>query len=278
MTDDDLPDVLAWRVPPPPPLDAHSLVMRALAPATTPARRPRLRWLVASIVLVNAAIAALLVILLARPAAPRTAVVVQPAGGSSMDARVHELLAQLAEEQAALEKRLAELEQLRALVLDLSDKVARCEQDRTVARPPGPTPAPAPAPAPTVVDTPRETSCDEVSCVLTDYEGACCTRYKQPSPASPPPSPSGPPDALDRAAISNGVASVKATVASCATKAPVKGTVKVHVRVGANGLVTNVTVAATPDAALGGCVAAAMQRAVFPRTKAGGTFTYPFVF
>ncbi len=277
MTDDDLPDLLAWRVPPPPPLDARSLVMRALAPATTPARRPRLRWLVASIVLVNAVIAALLVIVLARPPASRPAVVVEPAGGGSMDARVHELLARLADEQAALEKRLAELEQLRALVLDLSDKVARCEQDRTVAKPPGPAPAPAPTPppAPTTVDALRETTCDEVSCVLNDYAGSCCARFKQPIVAPAPP---GIPDALDRAAISNGVTSVKAAVASCATKAPAKGTVKVHVRVRANGLVSNVTIAETPDAALGACVAAAMQGAVFQRTKAGGSFTYPFVF
>ena len=273
MTDDDLPDLLAWRVPPPPSLDARLLVMRALSPATTPARRPRLRWLVASIVLVNAVIAALLVIVLARPPASRPAVVVQPAGGGSMDARVHELLARLADEQAALEKRLAELEQLRALVLELSDKVDRCEQDRTVAKPPAPTPAPAPDPR--AVVAPATTSCDEVSCVLTNYEGACCDKFKQPAVAPPAP---GIPDALDSAAISNGVAPVKGEVAACATKTLAKGTVKVHVRVRANGLVSNVDIAQTPDPALGACVAAAMQGAVFQRTKAGGMFTYPFVF
>ncbi|MBV8761256.1 MAG: hypothetical protein JO257_28420 [Deltaproteobacteria bacterium] len=285
MTDDELPDLHTWRVPPPPALDAGDLVLRALTPATAPARRPRLRWIIGSIVLANAAIAVLLVILLARPSAPRQAVVVAPAGDPAMDARVHELLARLADEQAQLEKTLAQIAAQRALVQELSDKVARCEHDRTVAKPPGPAPSPSPAPAPVVVPGPApapapvvreaDTSCDEVSCVLNNYDTGCCDKYKKTAVPPPPP---GLPESLDRAAISRGVNSAKDGVARCATTAPAKGTVKVHVIVGANGLVTNVTIAQTPDPALGACVAAAMQRGVFPRTKQGGSFTYPFVF
>lgn len=266
MNDDDLPDLLAWRVPPPPQLDARSLVMRALTPAIQPARR-RLRWLVAALVLGNAVLAALLVIVLARPAA-KPATVVVPAGEVATDLRVQQLLAKLASEEAQLQGKLADLEQMRAVVLELQAQVDRCEHARTVPKQP-PTPV-APSLTP-----PVDTSCDEVSCVLNDYPAGCCDKYKKTAPVPPPPPI---PDALDRTSISNGVNSVKSRVAACATTAPAKGTVKLHVRVADNGLVTNVDVIQTPDPALGACVAAAMERAVFARTKQGGTFSYPFVF
>jgi len=272
MNDDDLPDLLAWRAPPPPRRDARSLVMRALTPATRPSRRPRLRWVVAALVLTNAVIAALLVIVLARPS-PRAAAVVLPAADATTDQRVQQLLARLASEEAQLQGKLADLEQMRALVLELQAQVDRCEHPHTVPKP-APTPV-TPPPAPPQPVPPLETSCDEVSCVLNDYEGSCCDKYKKTAPVPPPP---GMPDILDRTAISNGVNTVKSAVAACATTAPAKGTVKVHVRVAANGLVTNVDVIATPTAALGACVAAAMQRAVFERTRQGGSFSYPFVF
>lgn len=273
---DDLPDLLAWRVPPPPQLDTRSLVMRALTPATQPVRRPRLRWVVAALVVTNALIAALLVIVLARPPAQPAAVVV-PAGDASTDARVQQLLARLYSDEAQLHTKLVDLDQMRALVLELQAQVDRCEHDHTVSRPQPPTPVmpPPPAPGPTPITAAPDTSCDEVSCVLHDYEGSCCDKYKKTPPVPPPP---GMLDSLDRTAISNGVASVKASVAACATTAPATGTVKVYVRVGGNGLVTNVEIAATPDAKLGACVAAAMRRAVFPRTRLGGSFSYPFVF
>ena len=172
MNDDDLPDLQAWRVPPPRALDPRDVVLRALTPATAPVRRPRLRWLIASAVLINAALAALVIMLVRRPA-PQTAVVVAPAGGSSTDVRVHELLARLAEEQSQLEQKLSELEQMRALVLELNNKVTSCEQQRTVQRAPLHVTEPAPgptvvAPSPTPVAPVIDESCDEVSCVLQD--------------------------------------------------------------------------------------------------------------
>jgi hypothetical protein len=42
--------------------------------------------------------------------------------------------------------------------------------------------------------------------------------------------------------------------------------------------VTNVEVEAAPDAVLARCVASAIQKAVFPQTQLGGSFSYPFVF
>lgn len=275
-------DLHAWRVPPPADIAGPSLVMRALAPSAAPRRRPRLGWILAAIVLVNAAIATIIVIVLARPPVAQQTVMVQPAGGTPVDAQVRDLLQRLEQEQRELEARLDEIKQLRALVTELSDKVHKFEEadakrERTVPKPPAhPIAAhddrePTPAPAQLVDD-----SCDEVSCVLTDNKSSCCAKYKKDAPVAPVVT--GPPVALDRQGISNGIASVKASVSACGTRTTAHGIVKVRVRVGANGLVTNVEVESSPDAALGACVANVVQRAVFPRTQTGGAFSYPFVF
>ena len=129
--------------------------------------------------------------------------------------------------------------------------------------------------------------CDEVGCLLNNNEGACCAKFKKGGAKKPPagggtePPPaahSDLPDTLDRDMISGGVSKVKARVMACGDKSPAKGQVKVHVKVSGGGAVTSVSVSATPDAALGNCVAAAMQKASFPKTQNGGSFGYPFVF
>ena len=251
-------DLHAWQVPPPAPVDKASLLGRALSPASGPARRPRLRWLVAGIVLANAALATLIVIVLGRPQQSRTVATVQPAGG--VDARVAELLQRLDADQAELERKVAEMREQRAVILELQAKVQRCEErDRTIDKKPEDTPA---APPPEHAE-----ACDEVSCILNNYEGGCCLKYRRQP---------GLPEALDRASISNGIASVKSKVASC--KGTASGIVKVHAVVSPDGVVTRASIAATPDAALGICVKHAIERAVFPRTQNGGSFSYPFVF
>jgi outer membrane biosynthesis protein TonB len=255
MTEDE--DLLAgidlntWQVPPPAPLDRATLLGRALSPATVPARRPRLRWLVAGIVLANAALATLIVIVLARPQPAPAVVAVQPAGAGSADARVQQLLLRLAQQDLELQAKVAELQAQQDLIRELQAKVQQCEErERTVPKKP----------------RPAET-CDEVSCVLNNYEGGCCMKYRRQP---------GLPEALDRTAISNGVASVQAKVASC--KGTATGIVKVHVVVSPDGVVTSASILATPDPALGTCVLHAIQRAVFSRTQNGGSFSYPFVF
>jgi predicted Zn finger-like uncharacterized protein len=125
--------------------------------------------------------------------------------------------------------------------------------------------------------------CDEVSCVLSNYEGTCCAKYRK-GPAPKPTNPIGEkpksdvPEALDRTMIADGVGPVKARVMSCGDKSSAKGTVKVSVKVNPDGGIAAVSVKQTPDPALGSCVAAAMQKARFKRTQTGGTFGYPFVF
>ncbi|MDQ3366943.1 MAG: zinc-ribbon domain-containing protein [Myxococcota bacterium] len=131
----------------------------------------------------------------------------------------------------------------------------------------------------------KETSsggCDEVSCVLNNYEGSCCAKYKKggSKTATPTKSSGGGdlPDSLDRAMISEGVGKVKTRVMSCGEKSSAKGTVKVSVKVSPDGSVTSASVKDTPDASLGSCVASAMQKASFKKTQNGGSFAYPFVF
>ncbi len=145
--------------------------------------------------------------------------------------------------------------------------------------PPAPKPE-KPAPAAAGGD------CDEVGCLLNNNEGACCAKFKKGGKAKPaasgggdaPAAASNLPDTLDRDMISGGVAKVKARVMACGDKSPAKGQVKVHVKVAGSGAVSSVSVSATPDPALGNCVAAAMQKASFPKTQNGGSFGYPFVF
>lgn len=275
-------DLHKWRVPAPSPGRRDTILVRALAPAAAPRRR--LGWLVAGMLLLNAVIVTLIVIVIPRPTEQR--VIVRAAGGTS-DADVQELLRRLDAEREELERRLAEIEQLRTLANELAEKLRRFEErekrERTIPRKrdamPAPAPAPIPAPAPAPAPPPAPTAslgCDEVSCVLTNYGGTCCAKYRAPVPA-PLPS-NGLDETLDRAAISEGVASVKARVQSCGDHSSARGKVKANVVVGPNGKVTRVTIATTPDSALGACVASAMQSARFRTTKLGGSFSYPFVF
>jgi len=83
---------------------------------------------------------------------------------------------------------------------------------------------------------------------------------------------------LDREMISFGISKVMPRVISCGGKSPAKGTVRVHIEVGGDGRVANVSVQNTPDAELGACVAAAVLDASFARTVKGGSFSYPFGF
>ncbi|HUS31115.1 MAG TPA: hypothetical protein VMZ53_21540 [Kofleriaceae bacterium] len=276
-------DLHAWRVPPPVAVHRASHLVGALSPAA-PAKRPRLKWLVAGLVLLNAAIAAVLVIVLARPAPERQTVVVQPAGGGTVDAQVRDLLRRLDVEQKELERKLAEIEELRSLVIELSEKVRQYEErdrrEKTVTRRQPPVTRQPIDPYDPYdarnTSPPSGGACDEVSCVLGNYQGGCCEKFKKSSP--PPPPKNDLPESLTRETISTAMASVKSQVTLCGDVYKVHGKVKVNVKVSPNGAVTNVEIAATPDPQLGACVAGVIQHAVFAKSQVGGSFSYPFVF
>jgi molybdenum cofactor biosynthesis protein B len=127
---------------------------------------------------------------------------------------------------------------------------------------------------------PETPDCDEASCILEKYARACCARYK---PAEMPvdkvePKPSGPAETLDKAAVKAGITDVKPAVQECGEEHYHSGTVKITLTVSADGVVTDTTVAESPDPALGACVASALKRATFAKTQNGAVFTYPFAF
>jgi len=264
-------DLHAWRVPPPSAVHRPSLLVRALTPATAPARRPRLAWIVAAILITNALVAALIVIVIGGQTTERTVVIQAPAGGPA-DPRVREMLKRL-------DERAAEVRELSALITDLSAKVEQCEQkEHTVPRQRQPSPPPKVGPIPLDPYAAPLTGlqCDEVGCILENYANPCCDKFKKTSPL--PTVTNQLPETIDRTAISNTISASKARIMACGDNIAAKGKVKVHVLVAASGQVTSVTVEATPDAQLGACVAAVMQHSLFPRTQAGGSFTYPFIF
>ena len=116
----------------------------------------------------------------------------------------------------------------------------------------------------------------EVQCVMNDYAGACCVKYKPVT--TKPAERSELPDTLTSAMIQTGVSAIQGKAMACGGRSSAKGKVKVHVRVSAAGAVAGVSVETTPDAAISDCVAAVMQRATFAKTQKGGSFAYPFTF
>jgi len=131
---------------------------------------------------------------------------------------------------------------------------------------PAPKTAPAGSSEPTAVTT------------TPASEPAPATPPAEPAPAdAPPASADGLPEALDRAAITAGIDPIRPAIKACGTS-NIKGKVTIAVKVGPDGQPTDVNVVESPDAALGSCVAKAMQQARFSATKAGGSFRLPFVF
>jgi hypothetical protein len=124
----------------------------------------------------------------------------------------------------------------------------------------------------THVEAVAEDGCDKVSCVVDNFARACCAPFK-------PRKPDETPYALDKPMITAGIGKAKAAVIRCGEQhAAAKGIVKIAMVVGADGHVGTATVAASPDPALGECVASAVRKATFAATETGGSFTYPFKF
>ncbi|HSD85962.1 MAG TPA: hypothetical protein VLB44_00550 [Kofleriaceae bacterium] len=124
-----------------------------------------------------------------------------------------------------------------------------------------------------------DNSCDEVSCVLDNYQGACCAKYdKRGKAPTVQPAPPAQPANLDRAQISAGVASVRPKIEACGTAHPASGIMKVRVQVDGSGKVTsaNITTGLAPD--LDACVQKVLLVMTFPKTAQGAVFSYPFVF
>lgn len=107
---------------------------------------------------------------------------------------------------------------------------------------------------------------------------ACPRRSVQVEAPGPDVHPVSVPESLDRAMITEGVGKAKNELLACGSKSAAKGAVRVSVTVGADGRVASASIQSTPDVALGDCVLEAMKQVVFPSSKNGGSFSYPFVF
>lgn len=102
--------------------------------------------------------------------------------------------------------------------------------------------------------------------------------FRQPSAPSPTPGGSSP-DALDRKAISEGIARIKPAIVACGDRhKSATGIVKVNVKVKPAGSVESAVVREAPEPELGACVSKAILKATFQPTKNGGSFSYPFKF
>ena len=142
----------------------------------------------------------------------------------------------------------------------LEARVAKLEAQRPLPAPP-PTAA-LPIPHDLVLDP---VPCDEVSCVLDNYEHICCAQFRKPT------------DGLDRAAIRSGVGEILPFVRLC-DHMNVKGRVKVSVKVEPDGTISSVTPMEAPSRELATCVSSAVWQARFAPTLRGGSFSYPFLF
>jgi len=115
-------------------------------------------------------------------------------------------------------------------------------------------------------------TCDEVSCVLTNYDGVCCAKFKAQTPPT-----DAIPDFLDRTLISAGINTVSTTILACDPEG-FTGVAKVSVKVAPSGAVTSAKTSSTANlpAPLVTCIESSMRTAKFPRTVNGGSFAYPF--
>jgi hypothetical protein len=112
---------------------------------------------------------------------------------------------------------------------------------------------------------------DEVACVLNNYEGDCCKKYKKGFVASAN-------DSLTRADISAAIATVKAKIAACGEQPNPGGKLVARIVVKPSGDVDTVTITTSLNDPLKACVKGVIEGVTFKQTANGGTFSYPFIF
>jgi len=117
-----------------------------------------------------------------------------------------------------------------------------------------------------------DNQCTAVSCAVDGYAGTCCEAFRPKTPTPGGRSTGARPENLDRAALSAGIATIRAQ--ACGNRSAARGDVTVSVKVSAEGGVTAVKIKSSPDPALSSCVIAAVQRGTFAKTQRGGSFSY----
>jgi hypothetical protein len=120
--------------------------------------------------------------------------------------------------------------------------------------------------------------CDEVSCVLDNYAGACCEQFRR---ARGPRSPEDYPDTAslqDRPPteeIRSMLTTDRRAVSSCAVEANFEGVLKVKIKIDPSGKVTAVSIE-DQEAQLVGCVSRVMKKHTFSPSRSGATVSFPY--
>jgi hypothetical protein len=147
---------------------------------------------------------------------------------------------------------------------------------KKAAPPPASARAKRPPPAPAPGETVKLDPCDEVACMMIDYQDECCKKLGKPPGAGGAPG-KAVPASLTPEMIRGALAPVRGAVVACGDDRSAGRRVKVRVQVRPDGGAA-VKVVSTDDARLGECVAGAVGRAKYPVTRSGGAFTQPYVF
>jgi hypothetical protein len=112
-------------------------------------------------------------------------------------------------------------------------------------------------------------ACDEVSCVLDNYEAACCARFRK------PPSGEDLPDSVSRELLGVAHKALRSPVARCASAQEFTGMLKVRFRVLPSGKVSDVTTADV-EPELSACIARLFKAYAFPASVNGVSAIFPF--
>jgi hypothetical protein len=108
--------------------------------------------------------------------------------------------------------------------------------------------------------------CDEVSCVLNNFEGACCAKFKQPEKLPDQPSPKD---------LQAAVTLLRTKVARCASDEAFSGKLVVKFQIQPDGSTSKYVIAKVPPR-VGGCIVRAFNDYPWPHSKKGTAASFPF--
>ena len=113
-------------------------------------------------------------------------------------------------------------------------------------------------------------ACDEVACVLENYESPCCAKYRRPRPTE-----ATLPDAPTRDELARVFRSISPKIQACASDAEFAGVMKLRVKIQPDGTVSEASVT---DAApgMGSCVARAARTMKFSASQSGAKVSFPY--
>ena len=113
-------------------------------------------------------------------------------------------------------------------------------------------------------------ACDEVACVLENYESPCCAKFKRGRPAEP-----GAPEAPTRDEIARAFRSLTPRVQACASTSGFTGKLRLRVKFTPAGSVSEASVG-DADADVAACVARAARTLTLGASQNGVTATFPY--